>query len=364
MEKILTIVVPTYNMENYLHHCLDSLIVPQEEMEKLEVLVINDGSKDSSSTIAHEYQDKYPDTFRVIDKENGNYGSCVNRGLKEAKGKYIKILDADDSFDKANFDRFILKLDDLDYDVILTDYEQINEKGKILYKIRLHLPSNKKLTLEEIIENYPIGFVMHCATYRVKLIKDINYMQPEGLSYTDQIWMHEPFAYIESAIYIPVSVYKYLIGRDGQTMDPKVVYKNMKSHIACALFMLERSKSFHGGYVGKEFMIRKTLHTIIAIYNAYLFEACYLNIYELIAFDKQIRIKDKDIYNQLNNTIIDRCIPYHYIREWRKHKNHRLNILIRLLYLFSKKVLERFYNRMAVWSFFRKETLHNPIKSI
>ena len=90
MNKILTIIIPTYNMEKYLRRCLDSLIIDEEGMKQLEVLVINDGSKDSSSQIAHEYQDKYPDTFRVIDKENGNYGSCINRGLKEATGKYVK----------------------------------------------------------------------------------------------------------------------------------------------------------------------------------------------------------------------------------------------------------------------------------
>ena len=83
-------------MEKYLNKCLDSLIV--ENMNLLEVLIINDGSKDNSSNIAHVYENKYPNTFRVIDKENGNYGSCINRGIKEAKGKYIKVLDADDSF--------------------------------------------------------------------------------------------------------------------------------------------------------------------------------------------------------------------------------------------------------------------------
>ena len=75
MNKILTIIIPTYNMEKYLRRCLDSLIIDEEGMKQLEVLVINDGSKDSSSQIAHEYQDKYPDTYRVIDKENGNYGN-------------------------------------------------------------------------------------------------------------------------------------------------------------------------------------------------------------------------------------------------------------------------------------------------
>ena len=71
MEKILTIVIPTYNMQDYLHRCLNSLIIPEEQMQHLEVLVVNDGSKDNSYAIAHEYPDKYPGTFRVIDKEKG-----------------------------------------------------------------------------------------------------------------------------------------------------------------------------------------------------------------------------------------------------------------------------------------------------
>ena len=110
MNKILTIIIPTYNMEKYLRRCLDSLIIDEEGMKQLEVLVINDDSKDSSSQIAHEYQDKYPDTYRVIDKENGNYGSCINRGLKETTGKYVKVLDADDWFDNKSLMLFLTKL--------------------------------------------------------------------------------------------------------------------------------------------------------------------------------------------------------------------------------------------------------------
>ena len=100
MAKILTVVIPTYNMEKYLDRCLTSLIVTNNDLlERLEVIVVIDGAKDRSSEIAHSYQIRYPQTFIVIDKENGNYGSCVNRGVAEATGKYIKILDADDWFD-------------------------------------------------------------------------------------------------------------------------------------------------------------------------------------------------------------------------------------------------------------------------
>ena len=74
MEKLLTLIVPTYNMEQYLERCLTSLIIDSDQMDLMQVLVINDGSKDRSSEIAHSFEDKYPDTYMVIDKENGNYG--------------------------------------------------------------------------------------------------------------------------------------------------------------------------------------------------------------------------------------------------------------------------------------------------
>ena len=96
MTKILSVIIPSYNMEDYLQKCLDSLILnDKKQMEMLDVLVINDGSTDATSSIAHRYQARYPGIFRVIDKGNGHYGSCVNRGLSEARGKYVKILDAE-----------------------------------------------------------------------------------------------------------------------------------------------------------------------------------------------------------------------------------------------------------------------------
>ena len=85
MKKILTVVVPTYNVEKYIDQCLSSFVIP-EIMEDLEVLAVNDGSKDGSVRIAQRYEEQYPDTFRIIHKENGGHGSTINRGIQEASG--------------------------------------------------------------------------------------------------------------------------------------------------------------------------------------------------------------------------------------------------------------------------------------
>lgn len=229
MEKILTIVIPTYNMQDYLRRCLDSLIVPEEQMKQLEVLVVNDGSKDNSSAIAHEYQDKYPGTFRVIDKENGNYGSCVNRGLKEAIGKYFKILDADDWYNKEGLIKMLSTIKSLDVDMIITRlrtyYEQANKySDSISFE---SLSSHVYLKGEEAFDKIDfykyIG--MHKVAYKTSLLRSIPLKHQEGISYTDNEYAYYPFGHVGSVVFIDECVYVYWIGREGQTVSPDVMAK-------------------------------------------------------------------------------------------------------------------------------------------
>ena len=225
MNKLLTIVIPTYNMQNYLHRCLDSLLLPDKQMEQLEVLVVNDGSKDNSSAIAHEYEANYPNTFCVIDKENGNYGSCVNRGLKEATGKYIKVLDADDWFDTMNFEKYLRFLDTTDVDLVLSDFDNVSEDGTVQKTHSYNIPEGQWRISELGDALYDMW--MHAVTYRRAIFEGLNYHQTEGISYTDQEWIFLPMSRVKSLCGYPHVVYKYLVGREGQTVDPKVFAKNI-----------------------------------------------------------------------------------------------------------------------------------------
>ena len=95
MGKVLTVIVPVYNMEKYIRQCLESLVIG-EALDRIEVLVALDSSKDGSAEIAYEFVEQYPDTFRIIYKANGGHGSAINTGLMMASGEYVKILDSDD----------------------------------------------------------------------------------------------------------------------------------------------------------------------------------------------------------------------------------------------------------------------------
>ena len=112
--KTLSLIVPSYNMEAYLPICLESLIIDDSvQFSKLEVIVVNDGSRDETSTIAHDFALRYPSVFKVIDKPNGNYGSCINAALPKTTGRFVKILDADDSFDRSRFLQLMRFLDEV-----------------------------------------------------------------------------------------------------------------------------------------------------------------------------------------------------------------------------------------------------------
>jgi glycosyltransferase involved in cell wall biosynthesis len=119
--KTISIIVAAYNMEDYLGRCLDS-VVDHKWDDSVEVIVVNDGSKDRTLQIARQYQSEYPQIVTVIDKENGHHGSCTNAALPVAKGKYVKVLDADDWFDTDAFAYLIDKLQTLDSDLVITNY--------------------------------------------------------------------------------------------------------------------------------------------------------------------------------------------------------------------------------------------------
>lgn len=327
MDKILTIIIPTYNMEKYLRHCLDSLIVPN--MDKVEVLVINDGSKDSSSAIGHEYQDKYPQTFRVIDKENGNYGSCVNRGLKEATGKYVKVLDADDSFDNETFTTFIDRLQKIDADLVLTDFVNVDEEDKENSKSEYsqyypNIPQESNFDFKEFInhDDYTFYGQMHGFTYRTQMVKNMRYHQTEGISYTDQEWVFMPVTKVNSCIYLPLVLYRYLVGRNGQTMQN--VGRSIQQLIS-VIFSLIDFYFIHKKEISsyKKYLLHQAKLQIGFVYQLSLYDRT-VDLNTLRSFDKRLS-KYEEFYHEVDNDVYDgKPFNLKYISYWRKHQSSAL----------------------------------------
>ena len=121
--KTLSIAIPVYNTEDYIRRCLDSVLV-QEALPYIELIIVNDGSKDSSPEIIREYQARFPENIVFIDKENGGHGSTINAALKAATGKYFRVLDSDDWFDTPEFIKYLKALSACDEDLIVPPYTQ------------------------------------------------------------------------------------------------------------------------------------------------------------------------------------------------------------------------------------------------
>lgn len=234
MEKILSIVIPTYNMEKYLNKCIDSLLIP--DLNLLDILIINDGSKDSSSAIGHEYESRFPESIHIIDKENGNYGSCVNRGLKEAKGRYFRLLDADDSLDTNSLQQIVKILKNLDneIDVMITNYSIVDIHGNVtdhikpLKKIKNNVIYNfEDLDLYTIYGSY-IG--MHACIYNTMLLRSINLKLDTGISYTDLEFQFFPAREAKTILFSDIDLYRYLRGREGQTVDSYFINSHLMDY--------------------------------------------------------------------------------------------------------------------------------------
>jgi glycosyltransferase involved in cell wall biosynthesis len=214
MPKILSVVIPTYNMESYLSRCLDSVLL-DELLDKIEIIIVNDGSTDNSLSVAKSYKEKYPESVVLIDKPNGHYGSCVNAALKIASGKYFRILDADDCFDSNVFIRFVAFLHTGNADMVISNFS------------RDYVSGGRKIAAKHASETYINQlFFMHGVSYQTRILHEVNYKQLEGICYTDTEYCFYPLAAIRSRAFFDGVLYRYTIGREGQTVNDEVYYKN------------------------------------------------------------------------------------------------------------------------------------------
>ena len=216
MKKILTISVAAYNVENYLENSLSSLIA-ENIMDDIEVYVIDDGGRDKSLTIARRFEEKYPDVFHVVHKDNGGYGSTVNYSIEHATGKYFKLLDGDDWFDTKGLIQLVQVLKKSEADVIVSEYYS----GPDSNNLRLNRHGSKEGDKVKLISNLAKeeGIGMWALTYRTKLLLESGLKLPEHMLYTDQYYTTVPMASAQTIQFVRFPVYCYRIGYEEQSMS-------------------------------------------------------------------------------------------------------------------------------------------------
>jgi len=293
--KIISIVIPSYNMEDYLARSVESLLDDRIN-DELEIIIVNDGSTDSTGTIAHKYSMNYPSTVIAYDKDNGHYGSAVNIGISIAKGKYIKVLDADDWFDKENFVSFVLELKIREtVDVVFTKWTINNkETGNVIHSLESENKTGEVFDVQKIIvddRNYSF-YSFYGITYLTEHLKKIEYRQTEGVCYTDTEYSLYPMLKAHNVMFLNYDVYQYYIGREGQTITREAIKKNIGHLFKVYKRMVE---SFDDSLMGvkKYFEVNQLLLIARSLYMSYLVLNKKVDIlqYDLRSIDRLLEKK-------------------------------------------------------------------------
>ncbi len=215
-EKLLTVIIPSYDMEGYLGKCIASLSGADGRIAgDVEAIIVNDGSRDGTLEVANGLKAAYAGSVVVIDKANGHYGSCINAALGVARGRYVRVLDADDTFDSAGFAEFLDFLRGCEADLVLSDYACVNDAGEVLVQ-RFCAGSAAGGILTLLDEANPLQ--LPAIAYRTEMLREIGYRQTEGVPYSDTEWCIYPMARVRTVAMSGCSVYRYLIGREGQSV--------------------------------------------------------------------------------------------------------------------------------------------------
>lgn len=289
---------------------IESCLILKEDVE---IIIVDDGSKDQTGQIGDEYAQKYPETIRCVHQENGGHGQAVNTGLAHATGLYFKVLDSDDWFDQSALVKVLetiksLHQKDEDVDMLIANYvyEKPSENKSSVIKYTNALPQNRIFRWYDIKHFYPQqNLLMHSVIYRTQLLRNCNLQLPQHTFYVDNLFVYEPLPYVNTLYYINVDLYRYYIGREDQSVNEKVMISRIdqqikvnKMMIDCCDVMKIRSRKLRN-YMVKYLTMITTVSTVLLIKSGT--EEHLANKNELWSYLKN---KNPDLYKAVKHTFL------------------------------------------------------------
>lgn len=242
--KILSFGVPCYNSEAYMKKCIDSLLVGGEDVE---IIIVDDGSKDGTAAIADDYAAAYPTIIKAIHQENGGHGEAVNTGLRNATGLYYKVVDSDDWLDEAGLKSVICTLKEFvqnrqRVDLVICNYvyEHVEDQTSKAIRYGNVLPENKIFGWNEVRRFRPDqNLLMHSMIYRTKVLQDSGLELPKHTFYVDNLFAYIPLPFVRSLYYMNVDLYRYYIGRQDQSVNEQVMIGRIDQQIRVNKMMFD-----------------------------------------------------------------------------------------------------------------------------
>ena len=319
--KTVTFLVPCYNVEECVKRCIDSMLV-KDVLDDIEILLVNDGSNDNTLEVLRQFETKYPSVVRVIDKENGGWGTAINLGIREAQGKYIKEVDADDWVSSENLIEYVAFLKSNEIDYIATDYTEYFKAEDKYTRHSYHKEIyNNPMSLNDFWESHSNAwdFPIHAITYRTQMLHDCN-LKVGDRYYGDIEYNLYPLPHVQTICILPINVTVYFRGSDEQSTSTAGYAKHYKDYVA----MIQRVTQF---YLQLPDTLNRNLHcfvedtvkgTLTRAYNLML-SPVYAGKSEGVAedlkkYDRWLRATSQELYRHCGR---QRKHSIAYIRLWR-----------------------------------------------
>ena len=244
MKKILTVSVAAYNVENVIEQCLNSFI-QMKHVDDIEIIVTDDGSTDATKEHVQTYADKYPNSIRLISKENGGHGSTINTALSFARGKYFKIVDGDDWIDPKAADRLVEFLENSEADLVLSNYTEVYPQKKRF----INMVANWKVGELYTFKNTHIyDFIpMHACTIKLDSYKTASFPISEHCFYVDTEFIFYMVMATKKITFCDANVYQYRLGSETQSVSADGIYRHIEDMIFVVKHLLDVYKSVAHG---------------------------------------------------------------------------------------------------------------------
>lgn len=263
---ILSIIVPAYNAENSLDCFFDHLF-QSKYLDRIEVIIVNDGSTDQTYKVAEQYRTYYPDFIRVINQENSGHGGALTAGIQQAIGECCRPVDADDWLDPASLDKVVEYLvshnanDNID--MIITDHSKFDIHNNTLKKISWSYLSSDPNILQTLNqEGKLIGY--HSGFFRTAILKDVPAYDKKCF-YVDNEYIAYSMPKVQKIQYLPWPLYVHTIGDERQSTSPVSLRKNVK-HLHTVLFSILKFNESNTGSTSQKIYIRNIASTLLGLY--------------------------------------------------------------------------------------------------
>ncbi|ERH33067.1 glycosyltransferase [Schaalia sp. HMT-877] len=228
---LLTVIVPSYNSQDYLDRAMTSLVGYGDEVE---VIIVDDGSKDATGGIADDWASRYG-SVRVIHQENKGHGGAVNAGVAAAAGTHVRVVDSDDWLDRKALAAVLDVLREeraagRELDLLVTNYvyEKQGKAHKAVIRYRNVLPRGRVFGWGQMRRcRYDQYLMMHALTLRTEVVRASGLSLPEHTFYVDYLYSHVPLPHVRTIRYLDVDLYRYFIGRDDQSVNEKVMISRL-----------------------------------------------------------------------------------------------------------------------------------------